>query len=98
MTDRIDAIIDAEREADEMIDELVNLKKDVYALINKLTNSKQATYITERFIEGKKTVAIAKTHGYTQRRVEQVIKDGIDYLEALEKSAPDFAGFRQTSP
>ena len=83
LADRVAMVMDAEKEADEMIDEMVDLRRRVVAAINQMDDLSQATFITARYLEGKTTKEIAQEHHYSVRWIEQRISDGMDKLTEI---------------
>lgn len=83
MEDLVSALIDTEREMDVLVDELVERKNRMIRVINQLSDPMEILLLTERYIEGKNTGAIAQAHNYTRRRVQQIIRNGIEYSEAF---------------
>ena len=83
MQDLVSALIDAEREMDSLVDELIGWKNVMIGIINQLSDPIDILFLTERYIEGRNTKAIAKTNNYTRRRVQQIIRNGIEHAEAF---------------
>lgn len=88
MEDKIDTLIDTEREIDALIDEQVNLKNTVVAAISRLNDPKEAIFLAEHFIGGKSTSELAKENEYSRRWVQKTIDRGITHLDLiLQKEA-----------
>ena len=97
MADKLAAVVDVERETDALVDELVDLKSWMIDAINQLPDPKGVTLLTERYIDGKSTDAIAEEKHYSRRRIQQLLREGTEQLDMI-LATKDFAGFRHISP
>lgn len=94
MEGMIAAIIDFEKEAACMKNELNKLKQRLVMYIRQIPNPQEAALITERYIEGLDTKAIAKNHHYSRRRIQQLLKIGAEHFDVyLSEGAIISPGF-----
>lgn len=81
--DKIASIVDAEREADAITDELVDLRQMLAPIVKQLPDPKEILFVTERYFEGMDTDAIAEAHHYSRRRIQQMLKNAAEHVDAL---------------
>lgn len=89
MQDTVAAIVDTEKEVDAMIDERVELRQRLVRAIAKLDDAVETYYVSKKYIECVSCREIAETENYSTRRVEQIVKAGMDHLDLIFQK--DFA-------